>query len=115
MEDLIVPERRSAKAPDSMLPRKLVVPISTVNRVVRKNLRSEYGAQLDHSREYQVTRNVIYPNSDGSKKVTITVDEYTTASDPSSAYQEAVARSKTVPASSQFPRRISVRTPLSEP
>ena len=43
------------------------------------------------------TRGVIYANSDGSKKVTITVDEYPTASDALSAYQEAVVKSKTVP------------------
>jgi hypothetical protein len=36
-------------------------------------------------------------DSDSSKKVTITVDQYPTASDALSAYQEAVAKSKTVP------------------
>ena len=45
----------------------------------------------------KATRSVIYSKSDGSKKVTITVDEYPTASDASSAYQEAMAKSKTVP------------------
>ena len=45
----------------------------------------------------KATRSVIYANSDSSKKVTITVDEYQTASDASSADQEAVAKSKTVP------------------
>ena len=45
----------------------------------------------------KATRSVIYANSDGSKKVTITVDEYPTATDASSAYQEAVTKSKTVP------------------
>jgi hypothetical protein len=45
----------------------------------------------------KATRSVIYANSDSSRKVTITVDEYPTASDASSAFQEAVAKSKTVP------------------
>jgi hypothetical protein len=35
--------------------------------------------------------------------VTITVDEYATASDASSAYQEAVAKSKTVPGFKSVP------------
>ena len=42
-------------------------------------------------------RNVIYANSDSSKKVTVTVDEYATASDTSLAYHEAVVKSKAVP------------------
>ena len=45
----------------------------------------------------EATRSVIYVNSDDSKKVTITVDQYASSSDASSAYQEAVAKSKTVP------------------
>jgi hypothetical protein len=42
------------------------------------------------------TRSVIYANNDNSKKVTITVDQYASASDASSAFQEAVQKSKTV-------------------
>jgi hypothetical protein len=45
----------------------------------------------------QGTRSVIYANNDGSKKVTITVDEYATSSDASAAYQEAVRKSRIVP------------------
>jgi hypothetical protein len=45
----------------------------------------------------KATRTVIYANSDSSKKVTITVDQYMSSSDASSAYQEAVQKSKTVP------------------
>ena len=36
-------------------------------------------------------------NRSGSKKVTITVDQYVSSSDASSAYEEAVQRSKAVP------------------
>ena len=45
----------------------------------------------------------MYTNSDSSKKVTISVDEYATASDASSAYQEAVGKSKTVPGFKPIP------------
>lgn len=45
----------------------------------------------------KATRSVIYANSDNSKKVTITVDQYASPSDASAAYREAVQRSRTVP------------------
>jgi CubicO group peptidase (beta-lactamase class C family) len=45
----------------------------------------------------KATRSVIYTNSAGSKKLTITVDQYANSSDASLAYQEAVQKSKTVP------------------
>lgn len=81
-----------------MLPRKVVVPISTVNRFFPEVSReASTGRNLTAVGKAKATRSVIYANSDSSKKVTITVDEYATASDASSAYQEAVAKSKTVP------------------
>jgi hypothetical protein len=88
----------SAKASDSTLPRKVVVPISTVNRFFPEVTReASTGRNLTAVANAKATRSVIYANSDSSKKVTITVDQYPTASDASSAYQEAVAKSKTVP------------------
>jgi hypothetical protein len=42
------------------------------------------------------TRSVIYTNNDNSKKVTITVDQYASTSDASSAFQEAIEKSKAV-------------------
>jgi hypothetical protein len=45
----------------------------------------------------KATRSVIYANGDNSKKVTITVDQYASSSNASSAYQEAVQKSKIVP------------------
>jgi CubicO group peptidase (beta-lactamase class C family) len=45
----------------------------------------------------KATRSVVYTNNDGSKKITITVDQYANPSDASSAYREAVQKSKTVP------------------
>ena len=92
------PANSSAKASDSMLPRKVVVPISTVNRFFPEVIReASTGRNLTAVANANATRSVIYANSDSSKKVTITVDQYPTASGASSAYQEAVAKSKTVP------------------
>jgi hypothetical protein len=45
----------------------------------------------------QATRSVIYVNSDSSNKVTITVDQYVTSNEASSAYEEAVHKSRIVP------------------
>jgi hypothetical protein len=92
------PANSSAKASDSMLPRKVVVPISTVTRFFPEVTReTSTGRNLTAVSDTKATRSVIYANSDSSKKVTITVDQYPTASDASSAYEEAVAKSKTVP------------------
>ena len=87
-----------ANASDSILPRKVVVAISTVNRFFPEvTSEASTGRNLTAVANPKATRSVIYANSDSSKKVTISVDQYATASDASSAYQEAVAKSKTVP------------------
>src|SRR6478736_3632872 len=91
------PAAGSVKASDSMLPRKVVVPISTVNRFFPEVTReASTGRNLTAVANAKATRSVIYTNSDSSKKVTVSVDQYPTASDASSAYQEAVAKSKSV-------------------
>ena len=91
------PADGSGKASDSVLPRKVVVPISTVNRFFPEVTgEASTGRNLTAVSDTKATRSVIYANSDSSKKVTITVDQYPTASDASSAYQEAVAKSKIV-------------------
>src|SRR6476469_7984979 len=98
------PAAGSAKASDSILPRKVVVPISTVNRFFPEVTReASTGRNLTAVANTKATRSVIYANSDSSKKVTITVDQYPTASDASSAYQEAVAKSKIVPGFKPIP------------
>ncbi|GAB4051240.1 hypothetical protein [Catellatospora paridis] len=43
------------------------------------------------------TRSVAYTNDDGSKKVTISVDEYATPADAATGYQKAVELSRAVP------------------
>jgi hypothetical protein len=92
------PANSSMQASDSTLPREVVVPISVVNRFFPEvTSEASTGRNLTAVANAKATRSVIYTNSDGSKKMTITVDEYARASDASSAYQEAVAKSKTVP------------------
>jgi hypothetical protein len=92
------PANGSAKAFDSMLPRKVVVSISTVNHFFPEVTReASTGQNMTAVANAKATRSVIYANSDSSKKITITVDQYPTANDAASAYQEAVAKSKTVP------------------
>src|SRR6478672_2266777 len=98
------PANSSAKASDSVLPRKVVVPINAVNRFFPEVTReASTGRNLTAVSNAKATRSVIYTNSDSSKKVTITVDEYPTASDALSAYQEAVAKSKIVPGFKPIP------------
>ena len=87
-----------AKAPDSILPRNIVVAINVVNRFFPEvTSEASTGRNLTAVLNPKATRSVIYANSDSSRKVTISVDNYATPSDASSAYQEAVAKSKTVP------------------
>lgn len=72
--------------------------MSIVNRFFPEITReASTGRNLTAVADAKATRSVIYANSDGSKKVTITVDQYSTANDASSAYQEAVVKSKSVP------------------
>jgi hypothetical protein len=92
------PANSSMQASDSTLPREVVVPIGVVNRFFPEVAsEASTGRNLTAVANAKATRSVIYTNSNGSKKVTITVDEYARASDASSAYQEAVAKSKAVP------------------
>ena len=98
------PDKSTTSASESLLPRKVVVPISIVNRFFPEVSReASTGHNLTTVGKPEATRNVIYVNSDNSKKVTITVDQYASSSDASSAYQEAVAKSKAVPGFSPVP------------
>jgi hypothetical protein len=55
------------------------------------------------------SRSVVFVSTDGKKKVTLSVDQYTTASDAASAYQTAVEGSKTAPGFKPRRRQISGR------
>lgn len=92
------PANSFAKTSDSILPRSIVVPLSTVKHFFPEVTRAaSTGHNLTAVANPKATRSVVYTNSDRAKKVTISVDQYATTSDASSAYQEAVAKSKTVP------------------
>ena len=92
------PGNDTTSTPGSVLPREVVVPISVVNRFFSEVSReASTGSNLTSVGNPTATRSVIYANSDSSKKVTITVDQYASPTDASSAYQEAVQKSKIVP------------------
>jgi hypothetical protein len=88
----------TTSASDLLLPRDVIVPISVVNRFFPEVTRElSTGKNLTAVKKAKATRSVIYANSDSSTKVTITVDQYADSSDASSAYDEAVQKSRIVP------------------
>jgi len=94
----ISPGAGPASASDSLLAREVVIPISTVRRLFPQvDQEASTGPHLTAVGGPKATRSVIYANSSSSKKVTITVDEYVSSNDASSAYEEAVQKSKAVP------------------
>jgi hypothetical protein len=87
-----------ASASDPLLAREVVIPISTVRGFFPQvDQEARTSPDLTAVGNPKATRSVIYANSNGSKKVTITVDQYVSSNDASSAYEEAVQRSKAVP------------------
>ena len=93
-----------SKASGSILSRNVVVAINVVNRFFPEvTSEASTGHNLTAVGNPKATRSVIYANSDSSRKVTISVDNYATQSDASSAYHEAVAKSKTVPGFKSVP------------
>jgi hypothetical protein len=80
------------------LPRNVIVPLSAVSRFFPDITReTSTGRNLLAIGNPKATRVVIYETGDGSKKVTITVDKYGSLGDASSAYQQAVQQSQSVP------------------
>ena len=70
------PANGSAKAFDSMLPRKVVVPIGTVNRFFPEATQEvATGQNATAVGNPKATRSVIYADNHSSKKVTISVDQ----------------------------------------
>jgi hypothetical protein len=85
-------------ASGATLPRNVLVPLSLVNRFFPEITReTSTGRNSTAAGNPKATRIVIYTTGDGSKKVTITVDQYRNSNDASSAYQEAVQKSQSVP------------------
>src|SRR6266540_2107922 len=88
----------SSGASGITLPRNVVVPLRVVNRFFPEVTRqTSTGRNPTATNNPKATRMVIYATGDGSKKVTITVDQYGSPSDASSAYEQAVQKSQAVP------------------
>ena len=86
------------QASESVLARAVIVPMNVVNRsfpVIMQEVAT--GQNLTAVGNPRATRSVIYANSDSTKKVTISVDQYASSSDASSAYETAVQKSESVP------------------
>lgn len=82
-------------AADSVLPRNVIVPLNVVNQFFPEiTQEASTGINLTAVGKPKATRSIIYTTSDRLKKVTITVDQYESSSDASSAYQQAVQKSK---------------------
>lgn len=92
------PGSGTTKPSDFVLTRNAVIPLTVVNRFFSEvTQEASTGQNLTAVGNPKATRSVIYVNSDKSKKVTITVDHYVSSAEASSAYQEAVQKSKVVP------------------
>jgi hypothetical protein len=82
-------------ASDSVLSRNFVVPLSVVDEFYPQITQgASTGQNVTAVGNPKATTSVIYANDDNSKKVTITVDQYESATDASSAYEQAVEKSK---------------------
>jgi hypothetical protein len=93
-----VSSKSSSDASGITLPRNVVVPLSAVNRLFPEITRqTSTGHNSTATNNPNATRSVIYASGDGSKKVTITVDQYGTPGDASSAYEQAIQKSQSVP------------------
>jgi hypothetical protein len=89
------PSSGTTSISDSMLPRNFVIPLSVVDEFFPQvTQEASTGQNLTAVGNPKATRSVIYANGDSSMKVTITVDQYESSADASSAYKQAVEKSK---------------------
>lgn len=89
------PSSGTTSTSDSMLPRNFVIPLSVVDEFFPQvTQEASTGQNLTAVGNPKATRSVIYANGDSSMKVTITVDQYESSADASSAYKQAVEKSK---------------------
>ncbi|MFD0598401.1 hypothetical protein ACFQZ4_44020 [Catellatospora coxensis] len=92
------PRVATPSATGALLPRNTVIPLSEVQGFfpeISQELATGWNSTASGSPT--ATRSVAYTNGDGSKKVTISADEYATAADASAGYQKAVELSRAVP------------------
>jgi predicted small lipoprotein YifL len=84
--------------PPQLLPRDTVVPVSAVTKYfpdVTKE--SSTGPNETSVGKPIASRSVVFGSADGKKKVTLSVDQYASASEAAAAYQTAVQGSKAAP------------------
>jgi hypothetical protein len=82
----------------STLTSKVVVSRKVVNRFFPEVTRqSSTGPNSTAVCNPTATRSVIYTNADGSRKVTLTIDQYGSATDAAAAYRQAVRGSLAAP------------------
>jgi hypothetical protein len=94
---LIFGSASSPAASDFLLARDVVVPLSAISRFFPDITRhTETGRNRMAPGSPQATRTVIFESVDGSKKVTISLDRYESAAKASSAYRQAVQKSRAV-------------------
>ena len=89
------PSSGATGTPESVLPRSFIVSVRVVEEFfpeVTKEASTQ--PKRDRGRNPKATRSVIYANDTNSKKVTITVDQVPSETDASSAYEQAVEKSK---------------------
>jgi hypothetical protein len=88
----------AAAASAALLPRYTVVPVSVVVQYfpdVTKE--ASTGPNETSAGKPIASRSVVFASADGKKKVTLSVDQYASASDAAAAWQTAVQGSKAAP------------------
>jgi hypothetical protein len=89
------PSGGATSTPESVLPRSFIVSVRVVEEFFPKVTKeARTGQNSTAVGNPKATRSVIYANDTNSKKVTITVDQYESETDASSAYEQAVEKSK---------------------
>ena len=82
----------------SLLPRNTVVPVSVVTKYFPEITKEASTGPNETSVGKPIaSRSVVFASADGKKKVTVSVDQYASASDAAAAYQTAVQGSKAAP------------------
>jgi len=83
---------------DRLLPSNATVTINVINRFFPEITQEvATGQNATAVGNPKATRSVIYADDHSSKKVTISVDQYASPSDASSAYDSAIQKSRMVP------------------
>jgi hypothetical protein len=88
----------TAAASAALLPRNTVVPMSVVTQYFPDVTKEASTGPNETSVGKPIaSRSVVFASADGKKKVTLSVDQYASASDAAAAYQTAVQGSKAAP------------------